>query len=134
MAYDDEGRDAVRAGANLLVVQSNNATYMRDGQTRETLQQLAMARLRAREYDRAVIVATPTGISAIVRPDGSLEQRTAIWTADTLLGQVELRTTRTMASRLGAWPEGASVGVAAIALAHVLAGARRTRRQGRPNR
>ena len=119
VAYDDEGRDAVGAGANLLVVQSNNATYMRDGQKGETLQQLAMARLRALELDRAVVVATPTGISAVVEPDGSVVERTDIWTRETLVSQVELRTTRTLASRMGNWLEWVVAAAAAMGLASV---------------
>lgn len=118
VAYDDEALDAVRAGANLLVVQSNNASFMRDFQVGETLQQLAMSRLRALEHDRAVAVATTTGISALIRPDGTVQAQTDIWQAETLVGQVELRTTRTVASRLGAWPELLlSAGLIAVPLA-----------------
>ncbi|MBA3744605.1 apolipoprotein N-acyltransferase [Sporichthya sp.] len=109
IAYDDTARAAVRAGANLLVMQSNNATYMRDDQLGETRQQLAMAQLRAIEYDRAVAVATTTGISAIVRPDGTIQAQTGTWRTQTLVEDVELRTTRTVASRLGAWPEALAV-------------------------
>lgn len=105
VAFDDSSRDAVRAGANLLVAQSNNASYLRDGQQGETLQQLAMSRLRAIEHDRPVAVATTSGISALVRRDGTVQARTGIWRAQTLVGEVELRTSRTLATRLGAWPE-----------------------------
>ena len=113
VAFDDSAREAVRAGANLLVVQSNNASYMRDGQTGETLQQLAMARLRAIEHDRSVAVATTSGISALIARDGSVEAHTGMWRQETLVGRVELRSERTLATRLGAWPE-AALGVLAL--------------------
>ena len=57
------------AGGRLLVVQTNNATFGRSG---ETAQQLAMGRLRAVEHGRAVLVAATSGISAVIAPDGRL--------------------------------------------------------------
>ena len=123
VAYDDEATEAVRAGANLLVVQSNNASFMRDGQSGETLQQLAMARLRAIEQDRGVLVATTTGISAVVAPDGTVRARTGLWRAETLTARVELRDSRTLAARLGAGPEYRLSAIALLAL---------TRRRPRP--
>ncbi|HET6209208.1 MAG TPA: apolipoprotein N-acyltransferase, partial [Jatrophihabitans sp.] len=49
VAYDDLVNSSVRAGAQLLVVQTNNATF---GHSGETYQQLAMSRLRAIEHGR----------------------------------------------------------------------------------
>ena len=118
IAYDDLVRSVTDAGANLLVVQSNNATYMRDGQSGETLQQLAMARLRAVEHDRAVLVATTTGVSAVIRPDGTVQQQTGMWQAAVLTARVPLHTDRTLADRLGAWPEALLSLLAAAALAY----------------
>ncbi|MFE2728239.1 apolipoprotein N-acyltransferase [Kitasatospora sp. NPDC059327] len=109
VGYDATVRDGVRAGANLLVEQTNNATYMRDGSTAQTGQQLAMARLRAVEHDRALVVAATSGVSAVVRPDGTVALRTGQWTQETLVAELPLRTTVTPADRLGSWPEGAAV-------------------------
>ena len=106
IGYDNLVRDDVRAGANLLVEQTNDSTFIRDGSTGETEQQLAMARLRAVEHDRAVAVVSTTGISAVIMPDGQVVQRTAIWTQDVLSATVPLRTDTTIADRVGAWPEG----------------------------
>ncbi len=44
VAYDDIVRDAVTAGGEVLIIQTNNATF---GRTDESTQQLAMYRLRA---------------------------------------------------------------------------------------
>ena len=82
-------------------------------------QQLAMSRVAAVEYGRAVAVSATSGVSAIVQPDGSITQQSELYTAATLVASVPLRTTATLATRLGAWPEWvASVtGLAALALA-----------------
>ena len=93
VAYDGLVRSSVEAGAALLVVQTNNATYMLDGQRGETLQQLDMARVRAVEHNRPAVVASTTGISAVVRPDGSIAAMTQPWTQQVLVERVNLRTT-----------------------------------------
>ena len=73
VAFDDLVRSEVNAGANLLTVQSNDATFEREGEiTEESGQQLEMARIRAVEFDRAVVFASTTGYSAIIAPDGQL--------------------------------------------------------------
>ena len=102
VAYDGVVRDAVRAGGRLLVVQTNNATFARSG---ETYQQLAMGRLRAVEHGRAVAVAATSGISAVIRPDGSFAQRSRLFTQDVLVQDVPLRSGQTLATRLGVLPE-----------------------------
>ncbi len=72
VGFDGLVSSEVAAGANLLTVQTNDADFELDGQTGETLQQLAMARIRAVEHDRAVVVASTTGVSAVIAPDGRL--------------------------------------------------------------
>ncbi|GAC1329519.1 MAG: apolipoprotein N-acyltransferase [Mycobacteriales bacterium] len=128
VAYDNVVRDAVVAGGRLLVVQTNNATFARSG---ESAQQLAMSRLRAVEHDRAVLVAATSGISAVVEPDGRLQARTALFTRDIVVAEVPVRATRTVADRLGPVPEWALTGLGALALALALGSerARRLRRQ-----
>ncbi len=72
VAYDGLVRSSVSAGAQLLVVQTNNATF---GHTAETYQQLAMSQLRAVETGRTVVQAATTGKSAIIGPDGTCPRR-----------------------------------------------------------
>jgi apolipoprotein N-acyltransferase len=122
IAFDDLVRSEVTAGANVLAMQSNDATFERDGQTGESGQQLAMARIRAVEFDRAVVVASTTGYSAIIAPDGHLIASSGTWQQAELEARVPLLTGTTLANRLGAWPEWAIV--AATALAFGLAAAR----------
>jgi len=102
VAYDGLVRDVVTGGADVLVVQTNNATYNGTGQL---AQQMAMSRLRAVEHGRAVLVAATSGISAVIGPDGTVLASAPERAARTLVEQVPLRETRTLATRLGAWPE-----------------------------
>ena len=125
VAYDDIVRDTVRAGADLLVVQTNNATF---GYSDESTQQLAMSRLRAVESGRAVVHVSTVGVSGLVEPDGSVVDGSALFTRDVLTARLPLRTELTVATRLGALPE---IALAALACLLVLAGARRRRRVGR---
>ena len=102
VAYDGLVRDTVQKGGRLLVVQTNNASFGRSG---ETAQQLAMGQFRAVEHGRAVLVAATSGVSAIIAPNGQVTERAEILTRKVLLQQVPLRDQLTVATRLGAWPE-----------------------------
>ena len=64
VVYDDLVRDVVRGGAQVLVVQTNNATF---GYTDETYQQQAMSRVRAVEHGRDVLIAATSGVIAVIR-------------------------------------------------------------------
>jgi apolipoprotein N-acyltransferase len=131
VAFDDLARSEVAAGANVLAMQSNDATFERDGQTGESGQQLAMARIRAVEFDRAVVVASTTGYSAIIAPDGHLITSSGTWQQAELEARVPLLTGATPAERAGAWPEWAIVAATALAFgfAAAQAGTARRRRQ-----
>ena len=133
VGFDGLVRSEVTSGANLLAVQSNDADFELDGQLGETEQQVAMARIRAIESDRAVVYVSTTGESAIISPDGSLIARSGTWRRAELDARVPLRTTLTLADRLGGWPEGAISAATAAALAWALASlmlACRRRRHG----
>jgi apolipoprotein N-acyltransferase len=124
VAYDDLVRDTVRAGADLVVVQTNNATF---GYTAESTQQLAMSRLRAVESGRAVVQISTVGVSGLVRPDGSLLDRSGLFTTDVLAGRLPLRTGLTVATRVGAGPE---IALSALGCILVAAAGLRRRRGG----
>jgi apolipoprotein N-acyltransferase len=134
VGFDSLVRSEVAAKANLLVVQTNDADFEIDGQTGETLQQLAIARIRAMEHDRSVVVASTTGVSAIIAPDGSLITRSGTWRPAILEARVPLATNMTLADRVGSWPEYVITFLVLAALAWVIAGAAsrhaRSRRSG----
>ena len=102
VAYDDVVRNAVNGGGQVLLVPSNNASYMGTGQT---YQQLAIARLRAVEHGRWTLEAATSGVSAVIDPRGHVLARTGEYQARYLDMQVRRSTERTLADRVGAAPE-----------------------------
>jgi apolipoprotein N-acyltransferase len=105
VGFDSLVRSEVTAGANLLAVQSNDADFEIDGQLGETEQQTAMARIRAIESDRALVYASTTGESTIIAPDGGLIAHSGVWQQAILDARVPLVSYRTLADRVGGWPE-----------------------------
>ena len=128
VGFDNLVRSEVNAGANLLAVQSNDADFEIDGQLGETEQETAMARIRAVESDRAVVYASITGESSIIAPDGALMARSGVWRQAILDERVPLVSYRTLADRVGAWPEYVLVLAAVAALGWAIA--LRLRRRG----
>ena len=121
VGFDGLVRSEVTAGANLLAVQSNDATFEVDGQSGESTQQVAMARIQAITSDRAVVYASTTGESAIIAPDGAVLARSGMWQRAVLDRPVPLRTGLTLADRLGGWPEAVLTALAIVALAWAVA-------------
>jgi apolipoprotein N-acyltransferase len=130
VGFDPLVRSEVNAGANLLTVQTNDASFEVDGQRGESLQQLAMARIRAVESDRAVVVASTTGVSAVIAPDGALLAHTSTWRQAILDEKVPLVTSVTLADRIGQWPEYLITALTVAAFAWALA--MTWRRRNRP--
>jgi apolipoprotein N-acyltransferase len=125
VAYDGLMRDSVAAAGStdsLIVVQTNNATF---GYTAESEQQFAISRLRAVEHGRSVVHVSTVGVSGFVAPDGSVSEKTGLFTADQRVGRPVLRSEQTPSDRLGEIPQ-IVAGVALLLL--VLTGARAGRR------
>jgi apolipoprotein N-acyltransferase len=117
VAYDGIVREAVRAGGEVLVVQTNNASF---GVSDESTQQLAMSRIRAIEHGRATVQISTVGVSAVIEPNGVVTQQTDLFTAEQMVATLPLRDTLTPATRLGSWPAWI---IDALAVCVVLAGA-----------
>ncbi len=125
VGFDNLVRSEVTAGANLLAVQTNDADFELDGQLGESLQQLAMARIDAITTGRAIAVASTTGLSAIISPDGSIMIRSGTWQRAVLEARVPLRSGMTPAVLAGDWPERGIVAATLLSLAWALAAGRR---------
>ena len=130
VVFDDLVRQSVRSGAQLLAVPTNNATF---GFTEMTYQQQAIARVRAVEHGRTVLVAATSGVSAVIAPDGTVEQHTNLFTPDALVARVPLRSGTTLATRLGPVPEWilVALGMGGVAAALVHSRASTADRRGR---
>jgi apolipoprotein N-acyltransferase len=124
IAYDEVVHDVARLGAEVLVVQTNNATYMGTGQVE---QQFAIARLRALETSRYVVVVATNGVSGVIAPDGSVVERAPVRETVVMEQGIPLRTVTTPAIRLSRWVEWGLVLLAALALSASVAADRRAR-------
>ena len=102
IAYDNIVGKVATGKSQLLVVQTNNSTYLGTGQPE---QQFAITRLRSIEYGKATLVASPSGISGVIAPDGRVVRQSKEATRQVFVEQVPLRPTETLAARVGAVPE-----------------------------
>lgn len=114
LAYDDTVRQAVLGGdgddgADVLTVQSNNATYAGTGQI---AQQYAITRARAMESRREILVATTNATSGYIGADGTVGFRTSEQTANSTVVELPERTNLTAAVRYGPYLEAAILIVA----------------------
>ncbi|WP_407675042.1 apolipoprotein N-acyltransferase [Nocardia puris] len=98
VAFDRAFRDSMEAGAQLLTVPTNNATF---GDSEMTYQQMAMSRVRAVEHGRALVVAATSGVSAIITADGAVAQQSELFVPAALVAELPLRTSTTPATRIG---------------------------------
>jgi apolipoprotein N-acyltransferase len=101
VAYDDGIYAQVARGAELLAVQTSNATFIHTDQVE---QQFAITRLRAGETGRWLVVASTNGVSGIIAPDGRVVAQAPQRTQRALEARVGLTTDVTPAVRMGAWP------------------------------
>ncbi|MGV8880697.1 MAG: apolipoprotein N-acyltransferase [Rhodoglobus sp.] len=90
--------DSVREGAQVLFSSSNNADF---GRTDESVQQLAIARIRAMELGRSLVNVSTVGITAVIAPDGSVTAELPWFTEGSLVEDVPLSTTVTPALVVG---------------------------------
>lgn len=123
VAYDGLVRDTVTGGAQLLAVQTNNATF----DEAEARQQLAMVRLRAVEHGRDALMASTVGISAFADATGGTEQETKFNEGAVIVAELRLGSGRTLATRVGAAGEYVIVMLGIAALVAAAAVRRRTR-------
>ena len=89
-----------------------------------------MARIRAVESDRAVVYASTTGESTIIAPDGGVITRSGVWRQAILDAPVPLVSYRTLADRVGSWPEYVIIAATVLAFGWALIPRRSRRRPG----
>lgn len=93
-------RDSVRAGAQAIVVSTNNRSYRRSG---NSAQHLANSQMRAAETARPVLQASVSGISAVIDPDGTVHDTTELFTRTIVQGTIGTTTGETPYVRFGDW-------------------------------
>ncbi len=100
VAYDDVSYDQIENGAELLAVQTSNASFIF---TDQIDQQFAITRLRAIESGKYLVVASTNGITGVIGPDGEVLADADPRTRAVLVEEVGLRPGVTAGVRLGGW-------------------------------
>jgi len=97
---DDEILANAAKSSNLLVVQTNSATF---GTSAESAQQLSITRIRAIEHSRNVVSVSTTGISAIIDFNGKILRQTSMGTTDHVFADIGLIEHSSPRDRYGDW-------------------------------
>lgn len=111
-AYPELVGAFVRNGARMLVISTDNSSYLR---TPASAQMVAISQLRAAEQRMWVSQAALTGISAVIAPSGRVVQRSELFRPALLTPTVRFATGETVYGRYGDW-----LPVAVIVLSAVL--------------
>jgi apolipoprotein N-acyltransferase len=122
-AFGYQVRPLVHAGAQVIVVSTNNRSYERSA---NSAQHVAIGQMRAAETGRPVVQAAISGISAIIDANGVVHQHTALFQRTLVEATVTPTTGETPYVRYGEWA------IWACALAAVAAVAVAFRRGRRP--
>ena len=97
---DDQILTQAALNSNLLVVQTNSATF---GTSAESAQQLSITRIRAIEHSRNVVSVSTTGISAVIDFKGKILNQTSMGTAEHVFADVGLIEQSSPRDRYGDW-------------------------------
>ena len=100
VAYANHIRETISAGAQVMVVQTNNSTF---GNTAQPEQQFAISRFRAIENQRAFMVASTSGISGLISNDGTVMAKTTQFEPALVTGVVSLITESTTSNDHPNW-------------------------------
>lgn len=108
-------RSEVTAGAQLLVVATNESTW---GRAEAADQFIGLTRVNAAAFGQDLVHAAITGRSAFISADGTVGEKTELLTRDILMGEVHMRTGgRTLYARFGDWLMFVALAAALLAVA-----------------
>lgn len=99
--FTNRARDGVLHGGQVLLNPTNGSSYWL---TQVQTQQVASSELRSIETGRWTLQAAPTGLTAVVAPDGSLVERTDTVEQRVIEGTVQKREGHTIATIIGQLP------------------------------
>ncbi|MEO6470269.1 MAG: nitrilase-related carbon-nitrogen hydrolase, partial [Aeromicrobium sp.] len=98
IAFDGLARENIRHGAQVLVVQTSNATFTGTAQPE---QQWRISRLRAVETGRYVLIPSTNGITGVVDANGRTAARAKTETATVVSAKITLGNGTTPGVRYG---------------------------------
>ena len=123
-AFGYQVRPLVHAGAQVIVVSTNNRSYERSA---NSAQHVAIGQMRAAETGRPVVQAAISGISAIIDANGVEHAHTSLFQRTVLEANVTATTGETPYVRYGEWAIWACALVVAAAGAQAVRRGRRAR-------
>lgn len=97
---DDDILEKAAKSSNLLVVQTNNATF---GDSAQSAQQLQITRIRAIEHSRNILSVSTTGYSAVIDYKGKVLQKSDMASAQHLYAEVGVISSVSPRDRYGDW-------------------------------
>ena len=97
---DDQILQEAAVNSNLIVVQTNSATF---GKSSESAQQLSISRIRAIEHSRNILSVSTTGYSAVIDYTGKVHQKTSLAQSEHLYASVGLIDQESVRDRAGNW-------------------------------
>jgi apolipoprotein N-acyltransferase len=100
VAYGNYMRHLVNSGAQFISVQTNNATY---GWTAQPEQQFQISRFRAIEHSRSVVIASTSGISGAIDPNGEVLAKTDQFVAEVVEVDLPVMTQKSFSDRYPRW-------------------------------
>ncbi len=100
IAFGNFVRQVVNSGAEFLTVQTNNATY---GLTQQPEQQFTITRFRAIEHERSIVVASTSGISGAIDPNGKVLIKTDQFVPAIVEVQLPISSTRSISDSFPGW-------------------------------
>jgi apolipoprotein N-acyltransferase len=114
--------DFVREGAELFVLSTNNSSFERSYASE---QHVAHTRMRALETRQWVVQAALAGISAVLGPDGSVTQRTGLFTSQSFVADVRARPSQSLYAATGDLFPALFAGLAGVGVVYALVRRRR---------
>jgi apolipoprotein N-acyltransferase len=113
-------RSEVKAGANLMIVTTNEGSY---GRGPASDQLIHMVRMSAASLGVDAIHAAVTGHSTLIRADGSVGEKTPLFEGAVLTGSVNVQTSRrTFYAVVGDWVQVLAMLGAIVVLAGTVGG------------
>jgi apolipoprotein N-acyltransferase len=107
-------RANVAAGAEVIVVTTNNRSYRRSA---NSAQHVALTQMSAAAIGRPVLHSSISGITAVIDADGEVHDTTELFRNSVVSGRVTTVTGETPYVRFGDWVEWGSLLVTVVALA-----------------
>jgi len=104
-------RKFINNGAGFITIITNDGWW---GDSSGHRQHFEYARLRAIEFNRWIVRGANNGTSGIIRPDGTIEQKTDYWVKTGFNSNIPVITEQTFYARFGDWLAYQALGISVV--------------------